>query len=288
MANTLSSENNPSKVRPQKDMTKNLYDEMRQVDRIATSSGPKPSSEERNDRDGGRSRRAWLGFLIRKRRSLSYGTAALILLLLFGLRYSSNLQSNHQEDYLNAARFFSQTCGEGSDREEALIQLQAIMARHQELHPKYDGALAQSLLNHHKPGVAKGYAYSIATRVRDESSYAKKFTDATFLIAEGTYQKALEESLQLKIDLEREGLAEQKLETLYAYNLLRIAMLQQEVGSAKEEILAWDELHRHLPTRGAEDGERSAYRQLMENFHRGSITLTDYINARKAIRSSQS
>lgn len=229
-------------------------------------------------------RSKWLGFLIRRRRALSYGTAALILLLLFGLRYSSAMQSNSQEDYLKAARYFSQTCGEGSDREEALTQLQAIMVRHQELHAKYDGALAQSLLNHDKSGVAKGYAYSIATRTNEECLHAKTFTDATFFISEGAYRKALETSLKLKADLEQQGLAERKLETLYAYNLLRIAFLFQEVGSAEEEIAAWDELDRHLPKQGAEDGERSAYRQLADNFHRGSITLVDYINARRIAR----
>lgn len=222
-------------------------------------------------------------FLMRHRRSLSFGAVALALLLLFAVRYSSSMQSNNQEDYLNAARYFSQTCGEGIDREEALTQLQAIMARHQELHAKYDGDLAQSLLNHDKSCVAKGYAYSIMTRVGQEHPYANRFTEATFLIAEGSYQKALELARALKSELEERELTE-KFETLYAYNLLRIAMLTQEIGSAQEEILAWDELYRKLPQSGAEDGERSAYRQLMQNFHRGSISLIDYIEARKKAR----
>jgi hypothetical protein len=219
----------------------------------------------------------WSLLLLRYRRWITVGLALLAITTLFLVRYSSNRQRACRSDFLTASHYFSQIEVDGVNHDEALAQLQSIIARREELHAKYDGALAQNLLSHNKSHVAEGYAYSISSRVGDRCPMVAQFTKSTFLISEENYQDALKESISLKLALENEQ--REDLQTLYAYNLLRIAMLQQEAGTPEAELMAWQELLRQLPADLEEESE-GGYRDLVHNFRKGNISLIDYINER--------
>lgn len=222
----------------------------------------------------------WLDFLLRYRRWITVSVVVVVFVTMVVLRIAANHHQVRRSDFLQAATYFSQLKTDGGNHEEILAQLQAIMARHEELHARYDGELAQSLLSHNKSHVAEGYSYSIAERLGTRYDFAALFTKATFLISDGLYLDALRESIALKLALENEQ--REDLQTLYAYNLLRIAMLQQEAGTEEAELEAWQELRHNLPEQIDGDGKRDGYYHLVQNFRKGNVSLIDYINERIA------
>jgi len=221
--------------------------------------------------------RKFLSLLLKHRRWITASLLVVLFVTMVTLRIGASRHQSRCDDFLRAASYFSQLRTDGGNHDELLAQLQGIMARHDELHARYDGELAQSLLSHNRSHVAEGYAHSIAERIGQRYDFAAQFTKGTFLISEREYLEALRESIALKLALENEQ--REDLQTLYAYNLLRIAMLQQEAGTEEGELAAWEELRHNLP-QDLEGGARTGYYHLVQNFRKGNVSLIDYINER--------
>lgn len=126
------------------------------------------------------------------------------------------------------------------------------------------------------------------------SSYYTRFSNTTKCIAAGNYRSALKEAQQLKADLEQDLAFWNKRDklvksgtVLYAYNLIRIAALERQVGSVQGELAAWDEfLHNsgwNKQPKNPLTYDPDAYALLASNFQDGKASLLDFIQERKAI-----
>lgn len=125
------------------------------------------------------------------------------------------------------------------------------------------------------------------------SAYYSRFRKTSLLIAGDNYVQALQDAKQLKADLEKDDLFWSQKDPmvksgsiLYAYNLMRIATLEHEVGSRADELRAWEEL---VDNAGWEKKpsnlktyDPEAYGLLAANFQKGEVSLRDFIEERRA------
>src|SRR5580700_10398436 len=120
------------------------------------------------------------------------------------------------------------------------------------------------------------------------SPYYARFSQNTLTISQGKYAQALEEAKSLKTDLEKDDAFWEGRDKfvrsgtiLYAYNLLRIATLEKELGSKEGELKAWEELVQHAGWKGEPVNMKmydpDAYALLKQNFSQGDVSLLDYI-----------
>lgn len=172
---------------------------------------------------------------------------------------------------------FEQTAGRTADSTTAaanLEQLQAIMKRHPELESKYEGPLAQTLLITGQVPLAQTYIEDIFKRTQpDHLQLYQNYTQTSVLIDKGSYADALQSAKQLKSDLDQ--LNEGANPILYAYNLIRLAMLYQQKGQPEAELKAWEELQ-NQPQRV------KAVFEANQAFQVGNASLTQYIEGRKS------
>jgi hypothetical protein len=168
----------------------------------------------------------------------------------------------------------------------SLAQLQTLLKKHPELHTKYDGPIARKLLASSEAGLAASFGKAALKRVKDLSPYHTHFSETSLLIGEGQLTEALAKAKELKnlIDSDTAFPGQKYGSILFAFNLLRIAMLEKTVGTKEGEKSAWQELKKHAgwseePFITKYDPE--AFRLLAENFRSKEISLADYIRHRE-------
>lgn len=198
------------------------------------------------------------------------------------------LDKNLPKAYLEANAMYAK-------RDDPVVfnKLEKLVSMHPELQTKFGGAIAQRLLILGDTEKATTYMLAALERARDLiSPYYTHFSQTTLLIAEGKLAVALEESKQLKNVLEKDASLWEKVESeersgglLYAYNLVRIAALERELGSKEGERAAWEEIMRNagwnkvdLPSKTYDP---KSYALLARNFQSGCFSLLDYIEQRK-------
>lgn len=136
------------------------------------------------------------------------------------------------------------------------------------------------------------YADSALKRVEDFSPYYVRFSEESLLIGEGKMKEALERAKKLKADMDKDEVfwsQGSKIvrhgSLLYAYNLLRIAMLEKAAGSIEGELAAWKEFKFNAGWLGTAPTHKSydpdAYRLLQQNFQKSDISLRDYVAYRE-------
>jgi hypothetical protein len=181
----------------------------------------------------------------------------------------------------------------------SFTQLQRLLKKHPELHAKYDGGIAQKLLSSSESGLAASYGKSALRRMKDVSFYHTQFSEGSLLMANEQFSEALAKAKELKTLMEQDdAFWEQKSQIvrhgsiLFAYNLLRIALLEKVAGTPAHEWAAWQDLKKHAGW--GEDKQASkaydpeAFRLLQENFQSEEISLTDYIRYREVLLTSKS
>lgn len=216
-----------------------------------------------------------------------HGTTAILSVLAalailgLGYRFISGGSAKAESDFMNAENdyvIFKRGVAEGTSvasPEEAFQKLQEILKARPELNAKYDGLLAQTLINRNNLQEAEVYAKRTLTRTdSDHLPFYTDYSETTLLICNQQYQEALIKALQLKqqmVDSNHQGYGN----TLFVFNLLRIAMLEQQAGTAEDELKAWQALK----------GNEKGYALLQQHFEEGGVSLANYIEAReKAIK----
>lgn len=201
--------------------------------------------------------------------------------------------SYSKSDYLEVQKAFGAWSKEENLDHKLFSDLEKLLGRHPGLQEKFGTHIAQRLL---VLGDVKkaGIYYSAAQKRSHEliSPYYSRFSRNTMTIAQGKFTAALEEAKLLKRDLQkddafwegRNGLMKSGA-ILYAWNLLRIAALEQQLGSKEGELMAWEELERNAGWMGAPSHPKcydpEAFALLTRNFTQGDISLPDYIGQRK-------
>lgn len=204
------------------------------------------------------------------RKHLSKLTMALICLAALGVFLDKNLsskKSNAKKDFIAIHTLFDRVLAGELLSLEGIETAETILANHPELHPKYDSLLALCLFQ--QENSAKGIFYSDAALQRIEklsSSPYNTFGKVSLLIAKKNYSEALAQSDQLE-----EFVKEQpSLETLRAFNLLRLAFLAKELHQLPLSKQAWSRLQA-LPT----------FPLISSLFEEGTFTLADYFKGKE-------
>lgn len=186
-------------------------------------------------------------WLIARKKIILFAFLALIALLIFAARFATWRTLNAESDYFQAETAFTQyqkIATDKSKNEEAaadLEQLTAIMQRRPELKPKYEGPLAQTLLINGQIPQAENFIKDIFNRTKtDHLQLYQDYTKGSVLIGQGNYRQALENAEQLN------AVFDQGMQTsnpiLYAFNLIRQALLYQQTEQPQEELKAWQKL----------------------------------------------
>lgn len=206
---------------------------------------------------------------------IALGALIVALLLIYQLWSSGQSRSTH--DYLDAERDFRTFIG--IDREKtppeainkAFVSLQELMKKHPELEAKYDGMIAQTLINRGQIDLAMPFAKRALVRTQKENSpYYYRYTETTLLINDKHYDKALQQAKELEKDLKNAS-KDTSGNVLIAFNILRIGILQHQLNQKSEEKETWKKLQQFLN----ENPEVTAQVNLQE----GQISLLDYIKA---------
>ncbi len=222
----------------------------------------------------------------------------LFVLLFCVMPFTKRMKGNAKSDYLAAEAAFIAWIAQTKHDLDLYKQLKAPLNRHPELDAKFGTLMAQRFLGLGETKMADQYASSALKRTKTLlSPYYLQFSHNTLSISQGHLAEALKQSYELKKRMGEDeafwshqdakasvGVA------LYAYNLLRIASLEREVGSKEGELAAWEELMRHAGWGGYPPQQKmydpETYQMLAQNFQTGEVSLIDYIQQRKRILAS--
>jgi len=172
---------------------------------------------------------------------------------------------------------------------EGLKQLTGLIKKHPELSPKYDARLAQHFIAAEESEQAQVFGSKVLERT--QQPYFQDYALASLLISERNYSEALAAALDLKEKFLNDSSFWEKStgiksfgSSLFAFNLLRIATLYQEIGMKVKEKEAWSELKAYAGWSGEKKDNRipeEGFQSLLVHFTVQDITLLDYINARE-------
>lgn len=228
-------------------------------------------------------------WIMKNSSNIAFGAMLAAALLFFGYRTSANNNSQAEIDYFNAQNDYQIFAGQNErpataeGRDEALQDLKAILAKRPELKTKYEALIAQELLIQGKASEAQDHMNRVFKRTAaDNLPLYTAFSKISLLIGQAEYATALEESkaLEQKIAGETSG----HDASLRIYNLLRIAILEQQLGNREGELEAWKNFKAYaLNTETATSHGQQTASLLMQNlFAEGNASITSYIEAREA------
>lgn len=224
-----------------------------------------------------------------------YSLLSMIALLVLIYVISSGQHNKAEQEYIQAANDFalfskSYDPNHPTQLTDSLNRLNALMTKHPELHAAYDGALTQILLNRSQTDEAKSYALATLKRVKpNHLTFYNEYAKTTLLISQLHFKEALENTLALQqkmqTDLETDTSSRSFGDELFALNLLRIGMLQQELENKNAELQTWQEWKMYAGLHGNNKTIRNvdpqAFRSILQRLSVGSISLSDYISYRE-------
>lgn len=188
------------------------------------------------------------------KRMILWGFLALFILIVAAYRWISVQTLNAESDFFTAQSDFSQfkkKTFEKQNGSEELNQLEKVLSSRKELHAKYDGLIAQTLLIGGESEKAIPFAQSNFQRIeQDQVDVYLDYARTTLLIEKGQMQEALNNALLLKEKLSQSQ--ELNLDTLQLFNLLRIAILYQQLNEPSQELISWKALQDY-PGKGKEN-----------------------------------
>lgn len=220
-------------------------------------------------------------------RFVLYGVIGLIIGLFALYYYQSGKTIEAQADYIRAdvemKRFQNNPTFDLNDADSPYNKLVTIMKRHPELHAKYDGLIAQSLLLKNEPALAEKYLDSSLKRTSlDKLPLYGDFSKVTLLIANKQFEEALKQSQALKEKmLSEKDNAVSYSDTLFALNLLRISLLQPYAGNPQTELQALEEFKQYANLNGGQIAPSDTYVTLLKQLQDGTINLLNYIEERQ-------
>jgi hypothetical protein len=232
----------------------------------------------------------WVNFFSTYWRQVIYGALAIVLLALSAYLFFFN-NAHREQNYLKAEIDFQRYLLADSNDNAQFEQLQESFRQSPQLLQKYQGAFAQELTKQGKWDEALTYATAAIERSANiQPLLFEEFSQASLLIGQKEYRQALEISKnlnQILSTLPYEHHYQSGYNLLGAYSLLRIAILQQEIGSPFEELQAWLEYKNFTAKKNLftnEDNTTSDNLSLLQNnFRAGDVSLNDYIVHRETI-----
>ncbi len=217
-------------------------------------------------------------------------TFVVLIFCLFKL--SGGFLASGRPNYFEVHKAFSAWMLEDGQGQTAFQALEGPLRDYPELETKFGARIAQRMLALGDAKRADSYARAAIHRAGDMTSpYYERFSRNTLAISRGQFQMALDEAILLKTELEQDDRFWQERDklirsgtVLYAYNLMRIASLQRQLGSREGELEAWQELIRNAGWREGPSSLKTydpeAYSLLAQNFSQGDVSLLEFIDYR--------
>lgn len=212
----------------------------------------------------------------------------LLIALLFAIalfftayRFSSFGIVKSELNYINAENEYERFIHEKDSTvsENALKRLSSLMVIEPDLNAKYDGLIAEKLIIDGKITESLPFAERTISRTKSENSpFYTEYSETALLIGEKKYEEALNKSLILNAAMIKNK-AENSL--LFAFNLLRIGILQQELQLLSQELSTWTEWDMR-----AKGQEEKQFTRILNHFNVNKLSLTDYIESRKTFLKS--
>lgn len=169
---------------------------------------------------------------------------------------------------------------------EDFVNLQTLMQKHPELHTYYDSKIAHNLIALRDAKEAAPYVERTVKRTKQP--YYSDYAQTSLKISGGYYTDALQEALLLKENLlkdENVWVKGENASSLFAFNLMRIATLYQELEDTPGELKAWQEIKHYggwsESSPAAEKIRQAGFQQLLSHFTVQETNLLDYIQARE-------
>lgn len=241
--------------------------------------------ESKSDIPDGLKENRFFQFLVENRQFIPYVFIALLILLGIAFKVTGGRTSEAETNYLIAENYFNrlkETWQEGAGMESLqanLEKLQEITADYPSLRSRYDGTIAQLLLLMNKPEEARQFILRTLERTtQDDLRIFTEFSKTTLLIAEGKLAEALKRAKNLKKKIVQDD--QKKIPHLFAYTLLRIAMLEKVSGTPEGESEAWDEW-KNYAEKTPDSPFDEAIATIGKSLQEGSFSLNEYINLRK-------
>jgi len=181
---------------------------------------------------------------------------------------------------------FEKSGASPASQEESLKNLSVILQKYPALHSKYDGKIAQTLINKNQIDKAAPFVNATLQRTsKDSFANYSQFSKITMLIGANQNQQALELSTALKNQLlteKQNELSKGGDDFLFAINLLRIAFLEQAIGSEANEVKAWQDWALYSKTNSSiqPNFDAKAFASAAQLFSDGEVSLADYIDSR--------
>lgn len=202
--------------------------------------------------------------------------AATLTALIF--RFTASREGRRINDFFQAEFELQQLTRGEAESGAAFGRLQNILQRHGELHQKYDGVIAQSMLKQEKVDLGRPFAEQVLERTPESLVAYSTFTQTTLTIARKEYEAALAQARTLQAQITSGELLSGR--ALILHNLIRIAFLCEELQKGDEECLAWLEVVKACEMDLQEDPLTQARDEIVTSFEIGQITILDYAKAR--------
>lgn len=226
-------------------------------------------------------------------RYLLWAVLALVFVLILIYRLIGANTAREERDFIEANNVFQQfenAAPNSAAAHESLDKLSSLLQKTPELHAKYDGLIAQILINRGDVNAATNYANLALERTQSEDApFYTNYSQTTLLIAQKNYQEALNRSLALNEKMqESEVHHHQQPEmrgwgtVLFGYNLCRIALLQQILGLPDAEYKTWQEWKKFY-----NNNRHTSIEKMASAFTEGKVTLIDYIESRESLLKKQ-
>lgn len=216
---------------------------------------------------------------------INHGKTALIsivvlIVIITSICYAIFKQkASSEQDYLAAQRYYQKfVAASASDENQYLSDLQKIIDKHPELAPKYNALIAQNLLIYQQPQEAQKYLNENKAYISEEEQTPyHSYAETSILMSENNNQEALTKAMQINDQLANNP-NPQYYNSLFAFNLLRIALLNQVLDNKDAELQTWSTIKQYLSSE-----KETAFQQMKAVFSKNNVSLDDYIAQREKI-----
>lgn len=199
---------------------------------------------------------------------------ALIATIFICQQFASKKSVESKRDFITLQKTYDSYQSGTIPSVDDLNTIVKIVAKHPELHPKYDGLLAQCFIYQDNIAQAMTFASSSMERIeKNNPSPYLQFSEATLAIADHQLTVAFEKSQQLDHFLNIDQ--SKPYSFLQLANLIRIAMLSQHLNLVQPEIAAWEKI-RFISSETALCSQE-IFERMNTLFKDGQVSLTDYM-----------
>ncbi|MCH9630094.1 MAG: hypothetical protein S4CHLAM37_00870 [Chlamydiia bacterium] len=215
------------------------------------------------------------------------------LIVFFLIFKMSVAKSKAEGDFLAAKASFAKWQSDSALDSVHLQTLKGVIKKHPELAAPYESQIIQKMLALGEEKKSRHYVENLLKRAANRpNSYFTKFSKSSLLIEKGEKATALERSIRLKEEMLSDArfreISMKYGSTLFAFNLLRIAMLSQALELSDKELVAWRELVDYAKWDSAGNVspaiqlDPKAFDELLTHFTDKNLSLKDYIKYRES------